>query len=49
MAKKYRIALPKFKIVNRCSLCGNIIPSNQSLCPNCLKKVNFKIIQKRRK
>jgi len=37
---KFRpIALPRVKIVNRCMLCGRVIPSSQVICSSCSAQV----------
>ena len=36
--RKFRIAIPKIRIVNRCVICGEIIPQGRILCNRCARK-----------
>lgn len=39
MAIKYRIPAYRIKFVNRCILCGKIIPAGSSICDNCKRRM----------
>ena len=38
MAIKYRIPSQRIKFVNRCILCGRIIPIGTAICSSCSNK-----------
>jgi len=40
--KKFKIAVPKIKIVNRCVICGVVIPPGEIICSTC-KRMGKKI------
>lgn len=46
MARKFRIPTEKIKFVNRCIMCGRIIPSGYSICATCNRK-RIKNLRKR--
>lgn len=48
MAKpiKFQAKIPRFKIVNKCVICGRVIPSDKYICGSCKRKFEVKLKRK---